>query len=84
MSLTKNDYMELLNGKNRGKQYLDSTYYVVKTKKDKPSHEETLLKGSVGLPTNLNPDYTNDGRSKNKKRKKVGVNQNLLRIINQR
>ena len=62
------EYMDVLNGVSRGRQYSKNYCIISRKEEEKPTQKQILLKEGVGLPPNINENYEENRPIKKKKK----------------
>ena len=78
--ISVDEYMDVLNGVSRGRQYSKNYCIISRKEEEKPTQKQILLKEGVGLPPNINENYE-ETRPMKKKRK---VDPSILRQMRYR
>lgn len=76
--ITKEEYMDLLQGKSRGKAFSKDCYTIKRVAKKVTDEKQILTGTNVGLPSTLNDEY--DAPSV-KKKKKLKLDPRVLQML---
>ena len=82
-NLTKEDYINLLQGHSVGSHFSCQYFTVKRAEKKKPSQQQILTDSAVGLPATLNEEYSEPPNLKKAKKRKLNnqVDPTLMRML---